>query len=690
MTRHRRTLRALLLVLLLAEPAGAQGPRLRGAERVVAPPLRRVTLRARLGVEVAQDLLKDASAEQRQRGFERLGSIGTTQALDSLLKSFDTGGAARSAQDRLIAVRALAGHASVPAVREFLVRVMVGVGSNPGRSEAIDGLIESTAALALARSGDAGALIALGKVLCQPGHVAETARDALLAFPPRDLLPVVSGAQTPTRTAVAFFGDLGDPRAIPLLRHSVRSGAGEMRAEAAVSLARLGDADTLDLARHWLAKERGIEFRNAAARILLELRAPDAGRAVASLFDDESTRKSALGLATHAVVAELSTPLIAELKRATSDDREAMFAALGLSGTHAAFSFLGAALGTRESSSVAALALALAPASDAEAMLEQALRAPGTRRAALRASLVRRVALGRTVSGAEASMEALSGSRDESDRALYVQWVALLSPSGVASLLKRANGAELRALSRCALLPGVSRILGERLAIEAEPSARDALAVSLASFEAAELVPSDVLLDLIEARGLGAPLAARALAARDSRNLRPKLLALLSSDDALLRSHVALGLGRSSESSALGLLTRAYRFETDASVRLAIVRALAARAEPARGRTLRLARDLDGSPAVRQAAALGLASARPAPESPGPESLWLELGSLEAAGTAASAAPVRGVLVVTRSGVALPAFADPDGVLLLPALPSGPFELRLATAPRTDNAETRP
>jgi len=679
-----------MLALLLAKPAAAQGPNLRGAQRVTPPSLRRVTLRTRLGVEVAQDLLKEGAAEQRQRGFERLGSIGTTQALDSLLKSFEAGGAARSAQDRLIAVRALAEHASVPAVREFLVRVMVGVGSNPGRSEAIDGLIESTAALALARSGDPTALIALGKVLCQPGHVAETARDALLAFPPRDLTPVVSGAQAPTRTAVTFFGDLGDPRAIPLLRHSVRSGAGEVRAEAAVSLARLGDADTLDLARHWLAHEQGPEFRNAATRILLELRAPDAGRAVVSLLSQESTRKSALELGNQAVVAELSAPLIDQAKRVSSDEREALFAALGLSGTHSAISFLGAALSTRETSSVAALALARAPATEAEAILEQALRAPGTRRAALRASLVRTLALGRALSGSEAALRELSSSRDESDRALFVQSRALFSRSEVASLLKRANSAELRALSRCALFPEVSRLLGERLAIEMDPGARDALSASLASFESAQLVPSNVLLDLIEARGLGAPLAARALAARDSRNLRPKLLALLSNDDALLRSHVALGLGRSSESSALGVLTRAYRFETDPSVRLAIVRALATRAEPARERSLRLARDLDGSPAVRQAAALGLASATPAPELPGPESLWLELGSLETGGAASSSASVRGALVVTASGVALPAFADPDGVLLLLALPSGPFELRLATAARTDNAEKRP
>src|SRR5207247_3325857 len=127
------------------------------------------------------------------------------------------------------------------------------------------------------------------------------------------------------------------------------------------------------------------------------------------------------------------------------------------------------------------------------------------------ASLVRTLALGRTVSGTEAALRELESSRVESDRALLAQARALFSPSDVAALLGRATAVELRAVSRCALLPGVSRTLAERLATEADPSARDALAASLVSLEAAQLVPSDVLLDLIEARGLGAPLAARAL-----------------------------------------------------------------------------------------------------------------------------------------------------------------------------------
>jgi cellulose synthase operon protein C len=688
-TRAGRRFGALLLALFLAQPAAAQVQRARGS-RTAAPSLRRSTLRTHLGIGVAEVLLKESAAEQRQRGFERLGSVGTAQALELLLKSFEAGGAARSARDRLVAVRALSDHASVPQVREFLVRVMVGVGSNPGRPEAIDGLIEAAAALALARTGDEAALTALGKVLCQPGHVAETASDALLAFPPRDLTKVLAGARTPTRTAVSFFGELADKRAVPLLRQSVQSAAVEVRPEAAVALSRLGDTDTLELARHWLAHERGSEFRSAAARILLALHAPDRGRAVVELFNDEATRMTALELASRAVIPELAGPLIRHVKGASDEQRELSFAALGLSGTRAAFSFLGGALGTRETSSAAALALARSPAREAEAVLEQALRSPGTRRAAVRASIVRALALGRTPSGLSAALGELSASRETSDRALFAQASALFSSSSLPALLKRASSAELRAIARSALLPNVSRVLAERLALEANPNLREALAIGLASLDSAELVPSDVLLDLIDARGLAAPLAARALSARDSRSLRPKLLALLASDDPVLRSHVALGLAHSRESSALGLLSRAYRFETEPSVRLAIVRALAIRSEPARERTLRLALNLDGSRAVRQAAALALAAAVPAVDTPGPDSLWLELGTAEGVAPEAGGSGLRGALVITASGLALPAFADPDGVLLLPALPSGAFELRLAAEARTDNAENRP
>jgi hypothetical protein len=675
---------ALLLLCLVSNEAAAQvspgrGP-LRGAQASqVASSLKR-----RLGVAVAEALLNSQNPADRQRGFERLGSIGTAQALDMLLRAFETGGSARSAKDRLVAVRALSTHAAVPSVRDFLVRIMVGVGSNPQRPEAIDGMIEHAAALALAATADDAALAALGKALRQPGHVADTARDALLAFPPRNLQPIVQDLRSPTRALASLLGELGDLRAIPALRELVRSAPIEVRPEAAVALARLGVTETIELARHWLDHENGADFQLAATRILLHFQTPDAFAAVGRLLLDERNHASGLELAGTLRLPSLASALLAQARAASPEERSALFSALALTGSREAFSFLGGALGTRETSSAAALALALAPDTQAEAVLEQALRSAPTRRAAMRACLVRKLALDRTPGGFEAALHALSESRADSDQALFFQASALASPGRVRELLKRASKPQIRALSRLALLPKVASALSERLATEPDPALREALAAGLVSAEAAERVPSDVLLALIDARGLAAPLAARALGSRDSRTLRPKLLSLLASSDALLRSHVALGLGKSEDGSALGVLERAYGFETDATVRLAIVQALAARREPARQRVLALARALDGAAPVREAAALALTGAAGRSEGPGPQSAWLvfSIGNDAALG----ASPALGALVIDEAGLAVPAFADPDGVLLLSALPAGPFELRLAAPTRTDDA----
>ncbi|HEY4106331.1 MAG TPA: HEAT repeat domain-containing protein, partial [Polyangiaceae bacterium] len=455
-----------------------------------------------------------------------------------------------------------------------------------------------------------------------------------------------------------------------------------VRAEAAVALAKFGVTETIELARHWLVHERSPELRLAATRILLEFHAPDAARALRPLLDDEHTRKAALELAGSASVPALTPALIQLARRAGDEDRAAIFAALGLAGTREAFSFLGGALGARVSSSAAALALALAPSPDAEAALSHALDSASTRRVAVRASMARIAALGRTPSGLNHALNQLAASRDPADRAVLAQAKALFSPSSLAESLPRASDDEVRAVARDALVPQVARALAARLASEVNPALRDALASCLASPSAAELVPSDVLFALLEARGLAAPLAARALALRDSPTLRPKILNLLASDDAVLRSHAALGLGRSEAASALGVLEHAYRFETDDEVRLAIVHALAERPEPAKKRALTLARTLDASSAVREAAALALSSAEPASELGGNANAWLDLLVAPA-----SPKPLRGAaLVIAANGLALPAFADPDGVLLLPALPAGPFSLRLAAEPGTEDA----
>ena len=686
MTVRLRAVRiALAAALALCAEGSAQAQLRRTAPNAQPPALQAVTLKRRLGIDVAEALLKSTDADERQRGFERLSSVGTAQALDLLLKVFDPGGAARSARDRLVAVRALGPHAKVPAVRELLVRVMVGVGSNPERPEAIDGLIEHAAALALAASGDDAAISALAKAVRQPGHVAETAKDALLAFPPRNLQPLLQSRSSPTKTLVSVLRELGDPRAVPALRLIVQTAPAEVRADAAVALAHFGDNETLELARHWLRHETSPELRLASAKILLELQAPDAGAVLSQLLANAATRSAALTLADSVSLPALSSELKQLASKAQGEERAELIAALGRAGTREAAVFLGAALGARETSSAAALALALAPGKDAEAELERALGSGSTRRVAVRASAARIVALDRTPSGFESALAALGRSRDAADLATFVEIRAVTSPPRVAELLRRASPAELRALGRAALIPEVALALSDRLASEPNESLRTALAASLALPEAAERVPTDVLLGLLEARGLAAPLSARALAMRDSPTLRPKILNLLASDDALLRSHVALGLGRSEESSALGVLERAYRFETNDEVRLAIVQGLSARGEPARKRILGLARALDGSRAVREAAALALAGAEPAARPRGPASAWLDF-SLLRSDNDTDRVLTAAALVIGPGGLAIPAYADPDGILLLPGLPTGKLTLRLAAPARTDDA----
>src|SRR5262249_61408182 len=102
-----------------------------------------------------------------------------------------------------------------------------------------------------------------------------------------------------------------------------------------------------------------------------------------------------------------------------------------------------------------------------------------------------------------------------------------------------------------------------------------------------------------------APLAARALPSRDADALRGRLKRLLEGSDPVVRAHIALGLARDPEPSAVSLLTSAYRFEDDAGVRRAIMRALSRRPEVQRMATLIEARDLDPAADVR---ALGRAA----------------------------------------------------------------------------------
>src|SRR5690606_24657298 len=149
-----------------------------------------------------------------------------------------------------------------------LVRVMNDPGDSTDGDRRLDDWVRQSAALALAASGDAPALDALGAALRQPGPIADAAKLAVTAHPPRDLDPLLRARGTPTVALVRTLAALADQRAFYPLRELVMQGSPQVRAEAALALTELGNLETVELARHWLQTEEAPFARIAATRIL--------------------------------------------------------------------------------------------------------------------------------------------------------------------------------------------------------------------------------------------------------------------------------------------------------------------------------------------------------------------------------------------------------------------------------------
>src|SRR6185312_5398086 len=185
-------------------------------------------------------------------------------------------------------------------------------------------------------------------------------------------------------------------------------------------------------------------------------------------------------------------------------------------------------------------------------------------------------------------------------------------------------------------------------------------------------LPTSALAAWAEAGGPLAPLAARALPSRDDEALRGRIKRLLEGSDPVIRAHVALGLARDPEPSAVSLLTSAYRFEDDAGVRRAVVRALSRRTEIQRLPPLTLARDLDPDEEVRSLAAAALAGRvldpvlKPAlGVEPRRQVAWIAVQPNDGQARAVEAHLVR------ADGLSIPVVTDPDGALLVPGMPAG-------------------
>jgi hypothetical protein len=354
-------------------------------------------------------------------------------------------------------------------------------------------------------------------------------------------------------------------------------------------------------------------------------------------------------------------------------------------------------------------------------------RAGDARRLLLRAGVVRALVLDDAPPGLEKGLHALSAEKDPRDRAAGTFGLVALGALSVEDALQGSCGgstllagkdpagtlrdavqpsgalacdaaAAAAARGALALPKGTSSLeplmpwLKRAATAEADGRAEDALAVAfsaalLAHPDGGEL-PTSVLAAWADAGGPLSPLAARALPARDDEALRGRIKRLLEGTDPVVRAHVAVGLGRDPDPSAVSLLTSAYRFEDDAGVRRAVVRGLSLRAEVQREATLVLARDLDPDEEVRALAHAALAGrtldlrVRPAVGiEPRRSVAWVTIeGEHELNGAALGDAP-RAARLVRADGLAVPAVADPDGVLLVPGLLAGPATLGLARVP---------
>jgi cellulose synthase operon protein C len=728
---RRPVVLAALAIALSSAPAAAQPrPQVAGPHVSVRDSS---ALRAQLGIPVAQRLLTSDDFATRIRGIERFGAIGTTEAIDALVDAMDQSSVAvRDPRARLTAVRVLAEEVKRDNVRQVLLREVTDTSGSDGRGgvSSIAGVLRATAALALARSGDKKALGGLAGLLLQPGPTGEAALHALRVYPPASLDSFLEGHKRLTPALATFLGELGDLRALDRLRAMIQEGDPAGKAAAAIALAKLGDEAALPVAREWLKKGEPRQ-RRAAAEVLVYLDAPEAAEAVTALLANDASRDDGLRLALLAPAPALAAPLAKALPDLAPELRGRAIAAIGRAGGAGGVAALAPLLDRSDTALPAAFALATMPGDDARAAIEKAIgsaRSGDARRLLLRAGTVRALVLDDAPSGLKDGLRALFKETSPADRAAGAFGLVALGMMSLGDALdascKGGKGdaglacdvtAVAAARGALALPDGASSLeplmpLLKRAAALSDPRAlsaptpdasgplREALTVAvgaalLAHPDGGELSTS-VLAAWAEAGGPLAPLAARALPSRDDEAIHGRIKRLLEGSDPVVRAHVALGLGRDPEASAVSLLTSAYRFEEDAGVRRAVVRALSRRTEVQRTATLVLARDLDPDEEVRWLARAALEgrdldlSIRPAlGVEPRRSVAWVAIQSNEGPAPGGDA-PLRTARLQRADGLVVPAVADPDGVLLVPGLPAGPASLLLGRAP--EPARPRP
>jgi hypothetical protein len=665
---------SLLGYLVFSSPADAA----RAAESNEPPggELRQPTLARRFGLEHLGALLRGVPSE-RIRGIQRLARLGTPRALDRLNEFALERRADLGAREWLSLARALAPHAAARKTRLLLALLMnqrTAEEAGPEEAALLE-LARGVAALALADEGSVSALEVLGRALRSGGPSAALAARALEGHPPARLEPLLQAPGEPSVELARLLGRLGDQRAFNALRAWVRGESAEVRAASAIALTELGDMETVPLARQWLAGESRV-LQQAALRISMLAQDPSAAATLA-----EQLSKGPAGL--DGLRQALAYPSIELLPLALAQYEPAdvhagwWWSLLGRIGGAEALRQLGAAQAQPDSMFAATHALSRLPGQAAQATLNDALQ----RRVALPLTLRAAAARGRFWDEHfELLSERISGlARSElpAERAAAA-WASSLR-SDEAALAELESGDEVRILAAAnnALLFGdrVFRRAAELLSAAPPGRIRSALAFCLLRASGQSEVSSAVLRALVIEAGVARPLALGALAARDDSELSSFVQGYVAHPDALLRSNVARGLGESIRPSATGLLASGFEFETDESVRQAIVCALSFRHGRAATRTLELAARLDPSPRVRSAAGLALGGVRLGAPSAGSELLWAEVRSASAAGS--TGGEPRAALVNIAPGLDFPAFTDAAGVLVVPGVGLGQLGIRL-------------
>lgn len=680
--------------------------------------------KARFGVPHAEKLLTKDDPATRIRGVERLAAIRTEESIEALVSAMELGTAlSRDPRARLTAVRALARHAGTPTVRDLLVRELAELPkARRSGSSGLAELIRGTSAMALARSRDESALVALISAIRQGGAPARAAREALLCYPPRSLEPIFRGpasragargkAKKGARarkvqralppSVLEFLGQLGDLRAIPHLRKTLERKDLASQIAAAVALARLGDETALPYAEAWI-KRPDAKLQVAAARVFTVLGSERAPRALATLLSSESTHLEGVALALDAPTPSLGKALVAVVDELPADQRALALVALGRAGGTHAIQALEARLRVPADATTAAFALASMPGEAATRALGRALTTAQSQpsghadaRRLARAGILRGLTHDDAPDELDDALARLLASKHAADREVAIFGLVASGERAPTDFVSSKNVplGELAAAARGAMAGGdaslsaLHPVLTQRLD-EDDARWRVAASIALIAEPTARGVPSSMLVAWAEQGGPEAPLAARALASRDDELMRPQIERLLEGTDPVVRAHAALGLAEDPESDAVSVLSRAYRFETHPQVRRGIVRALSARSEPQRTRVLRMARDLDPDRDVRALARSALRGKRLDQLGRREGRAWVSWVDLVTNRGEGAAVAHRAARVVRADMLSLPVVAAADGVMLVVGVSPGRGSLSLAPAVGSGDAPPR-